>query len=49
MVKHLDQISPETGPHKYYVAFRYAAPLTENAVQEIIDDGVEYISHFPFI
>ncbi|KAF5012551.1 hypothetical protein F66182_15252, partial [Fusarium sp. NRRL 66182] len=29
MCKILDEISPETAPHKPYVAFRYADPLTE--------------------
>jgi hypothetical protein len=28
----LDKLSPETGPHKYYVAFRYASPLTEDTL-----------------
>ena len=32
MVKHLDEISPATAPHKYYIAFRYAAPHTEEAL-----------------
>lgn len=31
----LDSISPETAPHKHYVAFRYANPLTENTLQKI--------------
>ena len=29
MCKLLDKMSPETAPHKPYVAFRYANPLTE--------------------
>jgi len=29
----LDKISPETGPHKHYVGFRYAHPLTEDALE----------------
>ncbi|XP_014606911.1 PREDICTED: ferrochelatase, mitochondrial [Polistes canadensis] len=37
----LDKISPETAPHKYYVAFRYADPLTEDTLNEIEDDGAE--------
>lgn len=40
MVKHLDQISPDTAPHKYYISFRYASPLTEDALQEMDKDGV---------
>lgn len=39
MCKILDEISPETAPHKPYVAFRYAAPLTEEMYQQLIDDG----------
>ena len=27
-------------PHRPYIAFRYAAPLTEHAVQQMLDDGV---------
>ena len=39
MCKILDKISPETAPHKPYVAFRYADPLTEEMYQKMIDDG----------
>lgn len=39
MCKILDKISPETAPHKPYVAFRYAAPLTEEMYQQLFDDG----------
>lgn len=39
MCKILDQISPETAPHKPYVAFRYADPLTEETYQKLLDDG----------
>ncbi|CAK9830572.1 Ferrochelatase, mitochondrial [Anthophora retusa] len=38
----LDKISPETAPHKHYVAFRYANPLTENTLQKIEEDGIEH-------
>ncbi|KAI4502454.1 hypothetical protein M0802_002366 [Mischocyttarus mexicanus] len=41
LCKKLDQISPETAPHKYYVAFRYADPLTEDTLDEIEQDGAE--------
>ncbi|KAK3095966.1 hypothetical protein FSP39_021399 [Pinctada imbricata] len=41
MVKILDQISPETAPHKFYVGFRYVHPLTEEAIDEMERDGVE--------
>ncbi|KAI9678472.1 MAG: ferrochelatase hem15 [Trizodia sp. TS-e1964] len=39
MCKILDQISPETAPHKPYVAFRYADPLTEEMYSRLLDDG----------
>lgn len=37
----LDELSPETAPHKAYVAFRYAKPLTEDCLSEMKKDGVE--------
>lgn len=39
MCKLLDQISPETAPHKPYVAFRYADPLTEEMYTRLLEDG----------
>ncbi|KAI5291845.1 ferrochelatase hem15, partial [Ascosphaera atra] len=39
MCKILDKISPETAPHRPYVAFRYAAPLTEETYAKLLDDG----------
>ncbi|KAJ2990624.1 hypothetical protein NUW58_g2852 [Xylaria curta] len=39
MCKILDRISPETAPHKPYVAFRYANPLTEEMYTKLFDDG----------
>lgn len=39
MCKILDRISPETAPHKPYLAFRYANPLTEEMYQRLFDDG----------
>lgn len=35
----LDRISPETAPHKPYVAFRYANPLTEEMYTKLLADG----------
>lgn len=35
MVKILDEISPETAPHKFYIGFRYTKPLTETAIDEM--------------
>ncbi|KAL9101233.1 MAG: hypothetical protein Q9163_003489 [Psora crenata] len=39
MCKILDQMSPETAPHKPYVAFRYAHPLTEDMYAQLFQDG----------
>lgn len=39
MCKILDEISPETAPHKPYVAFRYANPLTEEMYHRLLQDG----------
>ena len=39
MCKLLDQVSPETAPHKPYVAFRYANPLTEEMYANLLRDG----------
>ncbi len=36
----LDQLSPATAPHKHYIAFRYADPLTESALDEMARDGI---------
>ncbi|XP_072272621.1 ferrochelatase, mitochondrial isoform X2 [Pyxicephalus adspersus] len=41
MVKLLDELSPATAPHKYYIGFRYVHPLTEAAIEEMERDGVE--------
>lgn len=41
MVRLLDQLSPETAPHKFYPAFRYAYPFSEDVIQEMKADGVE--------
>jgi ferrochelatase len=35
----LDRTSPETAPHKPYVAFRYANPLTEDTYKQMLADG----------
>lgn len=39
MCKILDKTSPETAPHKPYVAFRYANPLTEDTYKKLLEDG----------
>ena len=35
MCKQLDEMSPETAPHKAYVGFRYANPLTEITLEQM--------------
>ena len=46
MCQHLDKISPKTAPHKAYVGFRYASPLTEDTLEEMEADGVEHAVAF---
>lgn len=41
MSRMLDEISPATAPHKAYVAFRYASPLTSECMDELAADGVK--------
>lgn len=31
-------MSPETAPHKWYIAFRYTAPLTEHTLEQLAKD-----------
>jgi protoporphyrin/coproporphyrin ferrochelatase len=37
----LDELRPETAPHKPYVAFRYVKPSTEETVRAMKADGVK--------
>ncbi|CAH0731109.1 unnamed protein product, partial [Brenthis ino] len=37
----LDQMLPESAPHKHYIAFRYVPPFTEDAFSQLEKDGVE--------
>jgi protoporphyrin/coproporphyrin ferrochelatase len=41
MVARLDRISPETAPHKFYIAFRYTHPGSDEALRAMHADGVE--------
>merc|ERR1711871_156834 len=41
MCKILDKINPDHAPHKPYIAFRYAQPLTTDALTAMKADGVE--------
>jgi ferrochelatase len=46
MVEVLDEIHPESAPHKVYPAFRYVHPYAENALQDMLDDGVSHAIAF---
>ncbi len=41
MCERLDVLSPETAPHKFYVAFRYVKPFSEDALRQMKADGVK--------
>ncbi len=41
MCERLDAMSPETAPHKFYVAFRYIDPFSEDALQQMKADGIQ--------
>lgn len=40
MVDRLDRLSPETAPHRFYVAFRYIQPTSEDALRQMKADGI---------
>lgn len=46
MIKILDEISPQSAPHKFYIGFRYAHPLTEDTIEQMADDGIEHAIAF---
>ena len=46
MCKRLDELCPESAPHKAYVGFRYAKPLAEEALEQLEADGVEHVVAF---
>jgi protoporphyrin/coproporphyrin ferrochelatase len=41
MIARLDQLSPETAPHRFYIAFRYTRPTSDDALRKMHADGVE--------
>jgi ferrochelatase len=41
MVTRLDRLSPETAPHRFYVAFRYTRPTSDDALRRMRADGIE--------
>jgi ferrochelatase len=40
MVERLDRLSPGTAPHRFYIAFRYSPPQSEEALRAMAADGV---------
>ncbi|MBL0938298.1 MAG: ferrochelatase [Gemmatimonadaceae bacterium] len=40
MCRRLDEMSPETAPHRFYVAFRYTHPFADDALRAMQADGV---------
>ncbi|XP_077996866.1 ferrochelatase, mitochondrial-like [Glandiceps talaboti] len=46
LIKILDDLSPDTAPHKYYIGFRYVHPLTEDTIDQMEKDGVERVVAF---
>ncbi|XP_045479390.1 ferrochelatase, mitochondrial [Harmonia axyridis] len=42
----LNEVLPNYGPYKHYVAFRYVNPFTKDAFQEIKKDGVKQVVLF---
>ena len=41
MVERLDRLSPDTAPHRFYVAFRYADPFSDDALVRMKADGIK--------
>jgi ferrochelatase len=41
MIARLDGLSPGTAPHKFYVAFRYTRPKSDDALRAMEADGIE--------
>ena len=40
MCRRLDEMSPDTAPHTFYVAFRYAPPFADDALRKMKLDGI---------
>lgn len=40
MVERLDRLSPGTAPHRFYVAFRYVRPRSDDALRAMYADGI---------
>lgn len=40
MCERLDVLSPDTAPHRFYIAFRYTAPFSDDALHAMARDGI---------
>ena len=40
MCERLDEMSPATAPHRFYIAFRYTQPFSDDALRAMAGDGV---------
>ena len=40
MCERLDRLSPDTAPHRFYVAFRYTQPFADDALRAMKADGI---------
>ena len=40
MCRRLDEMSPETAPHRFYIAFRYTTPFADDALRAMKADGI---------
>jgi ferrochelatase len=41
MVARLDRLAPDSAPHKFYIAFRYTRPNSDDALRQMKADGIE--------
>ncbi|KYQ88485.1 ferrochelatase [Tieghemostelium lacteum] len=44
--KLMDDISPETAPHKHYIGFRYSHPLIDETIHKMKEDNVKRVIAF---
>ncbi|RXG53113.1 Ferrochelatase, mitochondrial [Armadillidium vulgare] len=46
LTERLNKECPQTAPHKHYIGFRYAHPLTEDTLAKMEEDGVDHCIAF---
>jgi len=46
MCKRLDILHPSTAPHKHYIGFRYANPMTQDSLLQMKNDGIRRMVAF---